>query len=233
MIVEDFHFCVGALVSYLRKNVGKLYRHVLPVYLQKRLDVYRAKKYWIDSGVIFIHVPKAAGISISNAIYGRPLGHLKAKDIYEVDGRLLSEMFTFGFVRHPVNRFISGYSYIKENYHYLKGSPGLPSLEHLNLGPNEFVERWLSRMNLKKVNFVFQSQADFLYDDNDLLLVEKLCYYENFESEVENIRERVYKLEGLERLNYSGSKSVDFDYEDLNEVLKIIYPRDYDLLGYS
>lgn len=89
---------------------------------------------------IFIHVPKAAGTSVSNALdetlgwndiilggtcYGeavQPLfrkrfglhKHSRAIEIREVVGsRVWEEHFTFSFVRHPYSRAASHYGYIK------------------------------------------------------------------------------------------------------------------------
>lgn len=80
-----------------------------------------------EHGFAFIHNPKVAGTSIRSALeqyhdypitfwhqgrYGRrvhDLAHIPARDLQKSEHRALTEegLYTFGFVRHPVNRFWS------------------------------------------------------------------------------------------------------------------------------
>jgi hypothetical protein len=53
----------------------------LPNELKHALMCVRRRGIWSKRGVIFVHVPKAAGTSIANALYGRSAGQMTAVQI--------------------------------------------------------------------------------------------------------------------------------------------------------
>ena len=217
----------------MRKFAGKLYRRFAPSDVQGCLDCRRARPHWARQDVIFIHVPKAAGISISNALYGKALGHIEAERIRRYANEEFESLFKFAFVRHPVSRLISAISYVRENHKALKGGPGLPSAEEIFLDPEEFVTQWLALQNMDRVNFVFREQSSFVLNKGGDILVDHLARYENFDEEVAKLSGLVPELKNLERLNSSKSSEVNYSVSQLNEALKSVYHRDYELLGYE
>tara|TARA_R110001606_G_scaffold251548_2_gene399512 strand:+ start:1264 stop:1929 length:666 start_codon:yes stop_codon:yes gene_type:complete len=217
----------------MRKLIGKIYRRALPHGAQARLDCLRARPSWRAQQAIFVHVPKAAGFSVSNALYGKALGHIRAETIKRYSPREFDQCFKFAFVRHPVTRYISALSYVRENYQALHGSPGLPPEHLLPLGPLEFFDEWLADIDLADTNFVFQPQADFIFDRHDTLLVDYLARFEDFDGEIEHLARRLPRLATIQRLNASGSAAVSYPFEQLDARLRQVYARDYRLLGYQ
>lgn len=217
----------------MRKLIGKLYRTALPGNTQARLDCWRAKRAWLSQAAIFVHVPKAAGFSISHALYGKALGHIRARDIQRYTKPEFDCCFKFAFVRHPVSRYISALSYIRENYSELKGGPGLPPEAFLALEPVEFLDQWLAKKALEQANFVFQPQADFVCGERDTILVDHLARYEDFDQEIQRLSERLPRLGTIQTLNTSRSRQMEYAFEEVNARLRKIYPRDYALLGYE
>ena len=64
---------------------------------------------------IFFHIPKTAGISIRNALWGpRIAPHISALAIKETNPGDFRRCFTFAFVRNPWSRFVSAYEYLKK-----------------------------------------------------------------------------------------------------------------------
>ena len=64
-------------------------------------------------GGIYLHVPKTAGVSVSRALYGRPLRHFRAMDIRRICPGRFNGLLTFGVVRHPIDRLHSAYRFAK------------------------------------------------------------------------------------------------------------------------
>lgn len=216
----------------MRATLGKLYRRYLPSHFQSWLDCQRAKSSWRSAKVIFIHVPKVAGFSLSTALYGKRLGHIRACDIKNNLPIEFDSCFKFAFVRHPVTRFFSAFSYLQENYDLLEGGPGLPPKEVAFLDPYEFIDLWLSSCDISHSNFIFRPQSDFIFDENDQLLVDTLYRYESFQDGISDLSLRIPSLRFIENLNRSGSEKISYDFCEIDRRLRLIYPRDYSLLGY-
>lgn len=64
-----------------------------------------------DAGLLFIHVPKAAGMSISQALYGTQIKHLSIRLARRLGGGRLAGLPSFAVLRDPAARFLSAYRY--------------------------------------------------------------------------------------------------------------------------
>lgn len=66
--------------------------------------------------VIFIHVPKAAGSSLKEYIYGqRGGGHRRIAEFAAYDAEKTAQFFKCAFVRNPWDRLYSAYSYLSQD----------------------------------------------------------------------------------------------------------------------
>jgi|SRR5579859_2254682 len=63
------------------------------------------------AGLLFIHIPKAAGMSISQALYGTQVKHLSIRLARRLDGERLAPLPSFAVLRDPTARFLSAYRY--------------------------------------------------------------------------------------------------------------------------
>ncbi|CAN5362620.1 hypothetical protein BH10PSE12_BH10PSE12_27550 [soil metagenome] len=64
------------------------------------------------AGVLFIHVPKNAGMSISNALYGQQIKHASIAYYHRVAPDLAA-LPSLAILRDPVDRFVSAYAYAR------------------------------------------------------------------------------------------------------------------------
>lgn len=64
-----------------------------------------------EAELLFIHVPKAAGTSISQALYGTQVKHLSIRLARRLGGGRLAVLPSFAVLRDPTARFLSAYRY--------------------------------------------------------------------------------------------------------------------------
>jgi hypothetical protein len=67
----------------------------------------------IRTGILFIHIPKAAGTSICMALYGIPIGLLKSRDWQSWFPHSWRTMTIVAVLRDPVDRFLSAFYFLK------------------------------------------------------------------------------------------------------------------------
>jgi len=65
------------------------------------------------AGVLFVHVPKNAGTSICNQLYGGIMMHESARYYRHVAPELFRSVPSFAIWRHPVERFVSAYAFAR------------------------------------------------------------------------------------------------------------------------
>ena len=216
------------------RNLVLNYYYKCPVHIRSYIDIIRRCNIWKSQGVIFIHVPKAAGVSVSIALYGRPLGHFYAKDIQSLCPKTFNNLFTFSVVRHPVDRLYSAFRFARtggttvmgmQNPSYYVNHPDFVSFER-------FVTNWLAKQDLSKIDGVFRPQFLYLFDDNNKLLVDSFYKLEKIELSYEDISKNIGNPFSLGHHNQSEKGELDIT-DDLKSIIYKLYQKDFELLGYS
>jgi len=216
------------------KNIVFWLWSCLPESVRIPLDILRRCPRWKKESVLFIHVPKAAGVSVNQAIYGRALGHFYAKDIKRICPKIFINIFSFSVVRHPIDRLYSAYTFSKQ------GGTGFMSMSNPNFYINSpdfisfesFVTNWLKKQDLSKIDGVFRPQYLYLFDDSKNLLVDKFYKLERIEQYFDEISEKIGKPFILDHHNKSNRKNIEISNE-LKATIYEIYKQDFELLGYS
>lgn len=216
----------------MRTAAGKVYRHLFPHALQARLDCARAAPAWREAGVIFVHTPKSAGISISNALYGRPLGHIYAADMVRYAPAEFASLLTFSIVRDPFDRYLSAIRFVKEKYSLIKGSPGLPTDLALLDDPRRLLEEWLRHQDLRRVNYVFRPQHYFLCADDSTVLPSYVGRFESLDRDMQEVADRLGKPVSLPRMNTTEKAGPEARDAALRAQVLAFYGRDTGLFGY-
>lgn len=188
--------------------------------------------YVFDSGCLFIHIPKAAGVSISTSLYGREIGHNRLG--YYRD--LPKDLYVFSVVRNPFERVVSAWRFLSRGgmSHHPNGSKFNKAVLSRYRGFDDFVCNWLSAGN--EYSFLhFIPQVEFLRTENgSLSRVNTLLRFESLQSDFKKIQERFQLQKPLEIMNSTGmvdyrsfytSRSIDF--------VRSIYGIDFSLLGYD
>jgi hypothetical protein len=186
---------------------------------------------------IFVHVPKTAGVSVSNSLFGSQAGSHTPIFIYlSLYGhRRFDEMYKFTFVRNPWNRLISAFNYLKSGgMHSMDATWARNNLSEFS-DVNEFVERRLADQEIR--NWIhFRDQSYFLLDPrNGKIGVDFVGRYENLQADFKRVCQHISVNAELQKMNMTITGSARYKEILSTKSIKIIakiYSRDLDILGY-
>lgn len=215
-----------------------IYR-TLPDGFQRRVLVARRTPLWLRADIIFIHVPKAAGTAINEALYGRFMGHVRASDVDRWGSPAVKALPRFAITRNPWDRLVSAYRFVKRGAGIGGPNAGrvlhpeqyrIPEFETFE----SFVTGWLARRDLRRLDLAFQPQSLFVCNADGGILVDHLGRFEDLDATYAYLRERLPSLPPLAKSNASGRR-VDyrtFYTPELVELVGSIYAEDVTRFGY-
>ena len=221
--------------------IRRTYDAVVPEIWRQRIHLARGGTdvflpCFRESGSIFIHVPKAAGTSISRALYGINVGHRPASDYQRISPRHFGRYFRFGFVRNPWDRLVSAYEFVRcGGTDYVKPIP-----DEAYGGPEfatfpRFVARWLAAADLDHADAVFRPQWTFLCDHDGALLVDHVGRVEQLTTDLAAVEARLGRPIRPARLNVTDDARHWAGYYDdeTRQVVADVYRRDIEMFGYE
>jgi len=191
-----------------------------------------------DKNLIFIHVPKCAGTSVSDSLNMSLLGH------YTAEKRVAQQpkhphigergYTSFAIVRNPWDRLVSAYEYCQmkvsshykvthEDYHILGNCSFEKTIEIIDT----------HRHILKHPGWF--DQYDWIYGYDDKQKVDKVFKYENLNQELPRYLKDNFNIDlNLSLLNKSNRTDYKKYYNELLiEKVRKIYYRDIVTFGYT
>ena len=198
---------------------------------------------FLRSKFIYIHIPKCAGMSVVEAMFGYQLGHKSAFYYQQKLGYNFNSFFKFALIRDPVHRFRSAWNYIlnggsKNNYD-LSCSQIIKS--DYGSDPKSFVKGLICKQN-KMLHF--QPQSSFIsFRGNPL--IDLAIPIENFERYIPHLRHNLppYIVDSFvdslsapptNTSTYTSHQNSLVDIDDyLLTMLYDLYRDDYEILCYA
>ena len=193
--------------------------------------------------VIFIHIPKCAGQSVEETflndlqlswddhrylfgcfekptswtknIPGR-IAHLTAKEILDfkfLPIEIFNSFYKFSIVRDPVQRLVSSWNY---------------------LVPEENFDDWVASKVLsghKENNYFFKDQTDYLFDENNKLLVDDIIPFKTLGSSKHHFYNYLENVSALSHRNASKKRDI-FISQETTKIIKDLYKKDYKYLDF-
>lgn len=142
-----------------------------------RSGVFRSMR---SAGVVFVHVPRTGGTSISQALYGRNLPHLSMAYYQALAGDKLAELPSFAVIRDPVDRLASAYRFIRAG-----GTSIIASSRYdpygLAKAPSfdAFVRIIAAQPDCRKAYDTLRPQAAFVTGEDGRVLVDRLFAFDD------------------------------------------------------
>lgn len=211
----------------MRKDLRFVYRYLFGRYFYNPFN-----EVMIKNKILFVHIPKTGGTSISTALFGKDSGHPYLYQFYFANKDYTNSFFKFCVVRNPYDRLVSTYFHFTTN----EINPKIKRLwDDFNI--NSFEELILKMENpvffkkLKKIiHFVPQNEL-IRYED---LCMDKIFKFENFDSIEKELNNNLKeKKVTLKKLNTSKRGTYEDYYTDKTKsIVYEVYKQDFDLFDY-
>lgn len=201
----------------------------------EKILLFKYIKRYKKSKVVFIHIPKAAGTSISEVLYGKRNGHLRAENVKKVLGEeLYNKKYSFSVTRNPYDRLVSAYNFARQGQ-TKEGAIALPEQYQTSIFETfeSFVVNWLVNQDLEKLDPVFQPQHIYIFDDANQLIVTDLFKLEEIEKVEQMLSDKLSKEIKIGKKNKSKGYSSKVYSHKLREIVYGLYKKDFMLLGYE
>lgn len=192
-----------------------------------------------ENGIIFIHIPKAAGNALIKSLYGQSAtGHDPLIRYKKANSDLYYKFVKFSVVRNPWDRMVSSFYYLKQGGigffdkdfrdEYLNGIDDF----------SEFIARMMADKKFEKdvmswVHFV--PQVKFLSLDGVKIDVDFWVKLEEMPEKFPSVCERLgVQSDGMIKDNSSSRSEYKVYYDDVSrEYVGSLYRDDVDILGYE
>lgn len=189
---------------------------------------------------IFIHIPKAGGISIIQSLYGEQaggFGHPTYQRFLKLYGKKrFKAYYKFTFIRNPWDRLYSAYGFLKKggmNHQDEQFSKQvLAEVETFE----DFVMHWLTPERVNSwVHFL--PQYTFITNEKGDLIVDFVGRFENFENDFDTISNHIGVHRPLIHLNKTKGKKKQSYREVYTDAMKDkvgkLYKKDTVLFKYN
>lgn len=188
-----------------------------------------------DTGSIFVHIPKCAGVSMCRALFGGLAGgHTTLEEYLTIfEPKRIRNYFKFTVVRNPWDRVVSSYFFLKsggfnekDRLWSEKELAGFSSFD-------SFVRNWLNRTNIWKWAH-FNPQYFYMLDKREKVHLDFVGLFENLESDFSHISRQLGLGRTLTRMNKGDHRSY-MDYYDATtrRIVAEVYAEDINMLGYT
>lgn len=188
-------------------------------------------------GVIFIHIPKAAGKTISYSLLeaSNGTGHNKMV-VYERNKSLFDKSYKFTFVRNPWDRLVSAFFYMK-SFH-----PKSNDRKFFDkyVGQTTSFESFVYKLRDPKFRKLclkwehFTPQVDFLRNSKGQIVLDYIGRVENIDEDFEFLKGKINPRAKIKSRNIGDRRQYSTYYNNETEkIVQEIYSEDINEFGYK
>lgn len=233
--VRDFLAGVGGPIRALAYPVTGLgeYRYLRSHPLDESGE--RLYDYCLRTRSLFIHIPKAAGMSVSAALYGTQVGHYRFRDIELLfSPKVLNELFKFTFVRCPIDRFASAFYFLKAGGLTQEDSDWAKRYLGQFDSLNQFITEGVAVAPKKYTRYIhFRPQYEFLCNSEGRIAMDFVGRFENIAEDFRTLGDRLGTHVTLPKINVTGTSPARRTISaEAAQVLRRVYCKDFGSLGY-
>lgn len=196
------------------------------------------KRVFIKQKFIFIHIPKTAGSSISASIFGKIISnHHTVRDyILDFTSEDLENYFKFCFVRHPEDRFLSLYGYLKSGGtkdNQFKGNViDLTKIAKNSNSVNDFIEELKQDIQLRNHHFI-KPMHFFVTNEKGEVFMDFIGRQENFTDDFNFIINKIGLKIKIKTKNQNKKSKKNILNNNSKKFIEDFYKNDYEFFGYE
>ena len=224
--------------------IKRIYKALTPVIIQKYISTHITKssyvnkfQLYIDEKLLFIHIPKAAGVSVHKTLFGidSPGHHLTAS-IHKsrFSEKEWDQTFKFTFVRNPYSRLYSAYNYLSQGGRRRDLDKEYQCKLNTYESFDAFVINGLEKAVNEKIQH-FTPQFEMITDSNGVLMVDFIGKYETLEIDfriIQHLSKRKI-IRNLKQENFATTPKEHFTFSpQMINIVQKVYQKDFELFGY-
>lgn len=180
---------------------------------------------------LFIHIPKAAGSSVSMSLYGRQIGHHDWRYWRTEYPASTAELFSFSVVRDPFQRFISAFGFLRSGGMNPRdaafGSRYLEKHADSSSWAESLIDYELQNIALDYPHF--RPQFEFVRDVDWNIGVELVIPLEFLDTGLEEVGQKIGQSLSVKRLNPRSQTNAHELSPRAREILSSLYRDDFKL----
>jgi len=193
---------------------------------------------FIDHSCIFIHIPKSAGLAVTNSLFGSVTGNHITLVEYQTmfSHKEFDQFFKFTFVRNPWDRVVSAFHYLKKGG--INARDRAWAAEHLSAYKDfdAFASQWLNKRNIR-LRAHFRPQYQFICLPGSLEpKVDFIGYFEDLEADYNVVRAKIGTGTALQSRNVTRGRQKDYRQyysDETRQLVANVYHEDIKLFGYD
>ena len=191
--------------------------------------------FWIpefdETKSIFIHIPRAAGTSLSHAIYNRDPWHHLISIYRDYNPKKFSIYFKFAFIRNPFDRLLSTYLYSFIQKQRLPSTSVAFVTEFKTF--EDFVINWINDHNISS-HYFFYPQTQYISDSDGRFIIDFLGRFETLIDDYQFVKNRLLITVDLPQMNTTRHTNYRDHYsKKMQQIVEDVYENDLKLLGYK
>ena len=218
-------------------SIRPLVTSVLPESTLQRIRARRRASAFREAGVAFIHVPRAAGTSVAEALYGGFIGHFGVRDLIAAAPKDVLALPRFAIARNPWDRAVSAWSFAKAGGGTSAGGgvrvarAGRYAIAAFDTFES-FVTEWLAVRDPEGLDGIFRPQVHYLLDRDGQLALDHLGRLDRIGETQEWLSDTLGRHIVIAHENASPRSDYrDYYTPETRDLVARIYARDIALLG--
>ena len=154
----------------------RLAGHPLAQYLPRKSLLLYIPEQFYQNNIIFIHIPKNAGTSISMALYGARHDHRPAHFYQNIDPVFFSKTPSFAMVRNPYERTLSSFCFLRNGGGSHVGLSAFWRHRARGIADLDDYLYWVKDLFAKgaMLDFTMRQQSEFVLDKKGRIIVSNL-----------------------------------------------------------